>query len=62
MSATFGENKTGTFVTDEFGSAAWHLNLKDKHFDSTDDHTLSVWINTSGGTLLISDTFQVTVD
>ena len=56
-----------TFTTDEFGAGSWHVNLRDSDFgDVLGDHTLSVWINQGlpyqGPTILISDTFDVTVD
>jgi hypothetical protein len=51
-----------TFVTDAYGSGSWHINLKDSDFASSGDHTLSVWINVAGGTMLISDNFIVVSD
>ena len=42
--------ETFTFVTDEFGSGSWHLNLKDSIITG-----FSVWINGGGRTVLISD-------
>ncbi len=54
---------TFTFTTDEYGSANWHLNLRDDNFtDGPGTYELSVWINEAGGTMLISDTFTVKVD
>jgi hypothetical protein len=50
-----------TFTTDENGEGSWHLNLKDGHFPGDGDYELSVWINTPGATILISDTFTVIV-
>ena len=50
-----------TFTTDEFGSSSWHLNLRDSDFPESGIYTLSVWIN-KGGTILISDTFEVDVE
>ena len=47
-----------TFVTDEYGSGSWHLNLRDEDFPGPGTYSLSVWINL-GGTILISDTFTV---
>ncbi len=38
-----------TFTTDDTGSGGWHYNLRESVSG------LSVWINNSGGTLLISD-------
>lgn len=49
-----------TFTTDEFGAGSWHLNLRDENFLTSGTQNLSVWIN-SGGTLLISNNFQVEV-
>jgi len=52
-----------TFTTDAYGSGSWHLNLRDSDFGGkVGTFTLSIWINASGGTLLISDNFGVTVD
>lgn len=51
-----------TFVTDADGSGSWHVNLRDSDFPVEGTYTLSVWINEAGGTILISDTFNVTVD
>ena len=53
---------TFTFTTDADGSGSWHKNLRDSDFYGPDTYNLSVWINEAGGTMLISDTFQVTVD
>jgi len=50
-----------TFTTDEYGSASWHLNLRDNDFPGPGTYTLSVWINEAGGTMLISDNFPVVV-
>ena len=46
------------FMTDEYGSGSWHINIKDEDYSQEGDKALSVWIN-SGGTLLISDVFHV---
>lgn len=51
-----------TFTTDEFGAGGWHVNLRDEDFLGPGTYSLSVWINESGGTMLISDVFEVTVD
>ena len=52
-----------TFTTDEFGAGSWHLNLRDENFPADGGiYTLSVWINGSGRTILISDNFQVVVN
>ncbi len=51
-----------TFMTNTYGAGSWHLNLKDADFFGPDTYNLSVWINESGGTMLISDSFTVTVD
>ena len=51
------------FTTDAYGSGSWHINLTDANFSGTGTHTLSVWINNEAtATILISDTFDVTVD
>jgi hypothetical protein len=47
-----------TFTTDEFGAGSWHVNLRDADLSGTGPFTISVWIN-NGGTLLISDNFEV---
>ncbi len=57
----FNDLTTFTFTTDEFGSASWHINLRDEDFPESGDYTLSVWIN-DGGTLLVSDNFDVSVE
>jgi len=51
-----------TFTTDSTGSGSWHINLKDSDFPGLETYNLSVWINEAGGTMLISNNFQVTVD
>jgi hypothetical protein len=38
------------------------VNLRDADFSGPGIHTLSVWINVSGYTMLISDNFEVVVD
>lgn len=50
-----------TFTTDEYGSESWHINLRDENFPTKGTHALSVWIN-KGGTILISENFEVVVD
>jgi hypothetical protein len=46
-----------TFTTDEYGSGSWHLNIKKSDLpDGT--NKMSIWIN-DGGTLLISDSFEI---
>jgi len=50
-----------TFITDEYGSGSWHINLRDSDFPGPGTYTLSVWINEAGGTMLISDNFSVVV-
>lgn len=51
-----------TFTTNEFGSGSWHVNLRDSNFPlEGGTFTLSVWIN-KGGTILISENFEVVVD
>jgi len=49
-----------TFTTDAYGAGSWHINLRDSDFPRTGTYILSVWINGGGGTILISDNFQVT--
>jgi hypothetical protein len=51
-----------TFVTDEYGSGSWHVNLKNADFPGNGAYELSIWINDSGGTILISDVFDVAVE
>lgn len=51
-----------TFTTDEFGAGSWHVNLRDGDFPGSEKYNLSVWINEAGGTMLISDNFDVVVD
>jgi len=51
-----------TFTTDEYGEGSWHINLRDDYFKGPDSYTLSVWINYSGLTILISDNFTVVVN
>jgi hypothetical protein len=50
------------FTTDEEGAGSWHINLKDENFAGAGEYALSVWINGGGGTVLISDSFDVVVD
>jgi len=51
-----------TFTTDEFGAGSWHLNLRDENFTGPGTYNLSVWINVSGKTILISDVFTVVAE
>lgn len=51
-----------TFTTDAYGAGSWHINLVDADFGVAGIYELSVWINEAGKTVLISDTFEVTVD
>ena len=51
-----------TFTTDADGAGSWHINLDDSDFAGPGTYTLSVWINGAGGTMLISNNFEVTVD
>jgi len=51
-----------TFTTDEYGTASWHLNLRDSNFPAEGLYKLSVWINEAGLTMLISDNFDVEVE
>jgi len=48
-----------TFVTDAYGAGSWHVNLRDANFPGSGTHTLSVWINEAGYTMLISGNFEV---
>jgi len=57
----FYTQKTFTFTTDEYGAGSWHLNLRDEDFPKSGTYNLSVWIN-KGGTILISDNFQVVAE
>lgn len=51
-----------TFTTDAYGAGSWHVNLKNGDFPlGLGTYTLSVWINGAGGTMLVSDVFQVVV-
>jgi hypothetical protein len=50
-----------TFTTDEFGSGSWHVNLLRDDFPAPGAYPVSVWINGGGLTVLISDTFTVTI-
>lgn len=51
-----------TFVTDAYGAGSWHVNLRDADFYGPSIYSLSVWINAAGGTMLISDVFEVIVE
>jgi hypothetical protein len=53
---------TFTFTTDEYGTGSWHFNLKNDDFPGPGDYALSIWINKSGRTILISNNFEVVVD
>jgi len=55
----FGALQPFTFVTNQVGAASWHVNLKNADFPGAGTYPLSVWINSGGGTMLISDTFTV---
>ena len=64
----FGTTLEGfTFITDEFGAGSWHVNLRAANFvdiegkPRTGTFPLSVWINEAGGTMLISDNFDVVI-
>lgn len=50
------------FTTNDSGSGSWHVNLRNADFPELGTYTLSVWINEASKTMLISDTFKVTVD
>jgi len=49
-----------TFVTDDYGMANWHINLTEED-SGVGTNKISIWIN-RGGTLLISDPFEVTFE
>ncbi|MFA5366972.1 MAG: hypothetical protein WC333_03765 [Dehalococcoidia bacterium] len=52
-----------TFTTDADGAGCWHINLTAADFPAGGpDYQLSVWINKAGRTILISDTFSVTIN
>ena len=51
-----------TFNTNKQGHANWHLNLRDTDFNEPGTYEMSVWINSAGANVLISDTFAVVVD
>lgn len=57
----FVGQSTFTFMTDELGHGSWHFNLKNADFPGSGIYELSVWIN-RGGTILVSDNFEVYVD
>ena len=57
----FSGQETLTFTTDESGAGSWHFNLKNDDFPGSGSYDLSVWIN-KGGTILISDNFEVVVE
>jgi hypothetical protein len=50
-----------TFTTNATGSGTWHLNLQADDFPGTGTYPLSIWIDTAGKTLLISDNFDVVI-
>ena len=50
-----------TFATDMYGEGSWHVNLRAEDFQGEPPYSLSVWINEAGGTMLISDNFDVQV-
>jgi hypothetical protein len=56
----FNDYPTFTFMTDEYGSGSWHINLRDDDFPGPNTYPLSVWINNVS--ILISDSFEVVVD
>ena len=57
----FPGQSTFTFLTDEYGSASWHMNLQNEDFVGPGTYQLSFWIN-NGLTILISDNFDVIVE
>jgi hypothetical protein len=50
-----------TFTTNLAGNGNWHLNLRDDDFAGPGTYALSVWINEAGATILISNSFEVTI-
>ena len=50
-----------TFTTDANGAGSWHVNLTAADFPGKGTYQLSIWINEAGATMLISDTFSVTI-
>lgn len=49
-----------TFMTDEYGSGSWHINLRDEDLPAGEGpFDVSVWINEAGKTILISDPFSI---
>jgi len=51
-----------TFTTDNTGSGSWHVNLRAGDFPGVEPYKLSVWINEAGGTMLISNNFELVKD
>ena len=51
----------GTFMTDDEGHADFQMKIM-KGDKSSGSYNLSVWINESGCTVLISDNFQIVID
>ena len=49
------------FTTNEHGSGKWNIRLHETDFREAGFHTLSVWINSSSRTILISNPFRVLV-
>jgi len=60
----FYNQKTFTFMTDDYGAGSWHINLRDADFPGLGTYTLSIWINNNAfpATILVSNNFQVTVE
>jgi len=50
-----------TFTTDRYGSGIWHIHISDTDFNGPGTYAVSVWINSSGKTVLISNSFMIQV-
>jgi len=50
-----------TFTTDRYGSGIWHIQVSDTDFEGPGTYAVSVWINSPGRTVLISNTFMIQV-
>ena len=50
-----------TFTTNRYGSGIWRIHVSDTDFDGPGTYAVSVWINSPGRTVLISNTFVIQV-
>jgi len=50
-----------TFTTDRYGTGIWHIQVSDTDFEGPGTYAVSVWINSPGRTVLISNTFMIQV-